>query len=216
MAQPTPATVSDEPTGPLGRLARSARKHGVLGSLRVLATMATIGLLLWFSRPTPLWAAVGTPIALFGEFWRMWASGHLLKSKELAISGPYRHVQNPLYFGRLCLLTGFAVMAYIPVSWQGRTLPLNLLVLAAMLAVFFGYYIPRKKRVEGQRLAKLHGESYTRWASEVPLIIPSPRAWGENVRRWSAERFHDNDEGWTVAIVLVVIAGFWVKALTAG
>lgn len=216
MAQPTPAAMSEEPTGPLGRLVRSARKHGLLGSLRVLATMGTIGVLLWLSKPTLLSVLLGTPIAFFGEFWRIWASGHLLKSRELAISGPYRHVQNPLYFGRLCLLTGFGVMAYMPYEWSGRTWPLNLLVLGAMLLVFFGYYIPRKKRVEGERLARLHGESYSEWAAAVPLIIPSPRAWGQNVRGWSAERFRDNSEGWTVAIVLVVTAGFWVKSLITG
>ena len=205
--------MSDEPTGPLGRLLRCVRKHGFLGTLRVVATMGTVALLLWFSTPTLLWVAAGTPIAFFGEFWRIWASGHLLKSRELAISGPYRHVQNPLYFGRLCLLTGFGIMAYMPFEWQGRTLPLNLLVLGGMLAVFFGYYIPRKKRVEGERLERLHGEAYARWAAAVPLIIPAPRAWGSNVRAWSAERFHDNGEGWMVVFVVVLTAAFWVKAL---
>jgi protein-S-isoprenylcysteine O-methyltransferase Ste14 len=216
MAQPTPAAMSDEPTGPLGRLARSARKHGLLGSLRVLATAAVVAALLWYSQPTLLWLALGTPIALFGIFWRVWASGHLLKSRELAVSGPYRHVQNPLYFGRLCLLTGFGIMAYMPFAWQGRTVPANLLILAGMLTVFFAYYIPRKRRVEGERLARLHGDSYVQWAKAVPLIIPAPRAWGQNVRPWSAERFHDNSEGWTVAIVLAVIVGFWIKAFLPG
>ena len=217
MAQPTPAAMSDErPTGLPGRLVRSVRKHGLLGSLRTGVALGMVGVLLYFSHPTLLALAIGTPLALFGELWRAWAAGHLLKSRELAISGPYRYVQNPLYFGRLCILTGFGLMATMPVTWGGRSFPLNLLVLAAMLAVFFGYYIPRKKRVEGERLARLHGESYTRWAQAVPLIIPAPRAWGQNVRAWSAERFHENSEGWMVGFVVVVAAAFWAKAFLPG
>ena len=104
-------------------------------------------------------------------------------------------------------------MAFIPVTLGGRIVPLNLLVLAAMLAVFFGYYIPRKKRVEGERLERLHGEAYAAFAAAVPLIIPSFKAWGRNVRPWTAERFRDNDEGWMVFFVVVLTAAFWAKAL---
>jgi len=204
------------PAGLAARLVRSARKHGVPGSLRVLAALGTVGALLLLSHPTRLAVAVGTPIVLFGELWRLWAAGHLLKSRELAVSGPYRHVQNPLYFGRLCLLVGFGLMATMPVEWGGRALPLNALVLAAMLAVFFGYYLPRKQRVEGARLARLHGEAWARWAAAVPAILPSPRAWGANVRGWSRQRFRENSEGWMLGFVLAVTAAFWARALAAG
>jgi protein-S-isoprenylcysteine O-methyltransferase Ste14 len=198
-----------------GRIARSARKHGVAGSLRVLATLAVVAVLLLLSRPT-LWSvAAGLPFVALGLVFRVWASGHLLKSLELAVSGPYRHVQNPLYFGRLCLLTGFSIMAWLPVTVGSRVVPANAIVLVACLAVFFGYYMPRKRRVEGARLTKLHGEAYAAWARAVPDIIPRLRPYGTNVRAWSAERFHDNSEGLFVLVVLGVVAAFVVRALLA-
>ena len=195
-----------------GRIARSARKHGVAGSLRVLAAAAVVALLLLLSQPTPWSVAAGLPFIALGLVFRVWASGHLLKSLELAVSGPYRHVQNPLYFGRLCLLTGFAIMAWRPVQLGSTVLPANGIVLVACLAVFFGYYLPRKRRVEGARLTKLHGEAYAAWAREVPEIIPRLRPYGTNVRAWSAERFHDNSEGLFLLIVLGVVAAFAVRA----
>jgi len=216
MAQQPASTLTDgdRPAGgPLGLLLRSVRKHGLMGSLRVLAMIGVVAALLFLSHPTLLAVSLGTPLVLLGLVWRAWASGHLLKSLELAVSGPYRHVQNPLYFGRLCILTGFGLMAWMPWTWDGHVLPVNVAVLALLLAVFFGYYIPRKKRVEGERLARLHGADYARWAAAVPLIIPSPRAYGTNVRRWTAERFHDNNEGWMVAMILLVTIAFWWKAL---
>ncbi|HZJ71909.1 MAG TPA: hypothetical protein VFF36_13335 [Planctomycetota bacterium] len=203
-------------SGVLGRIARSARKHGVSGSLRVLTAAAVVVLLVAFSEPTPWSVAAGLPFIALGLVFRVWASGHLLKSLELAVSGPYRHVQNPLYFGQLCLLTGFAIMAWKPVHVGGRSLPANAIVLLVCLAVFFGYYLPRKRRVEGARLTKLHGEAYAAWAREVPEIIPRLRPYGTNVRAWSAERFHDNSEGLFLVFVLGVVAAFAIRAGLGG
>lgn len=203
-------------TGVLGRLARTARKHGIAGSLRVLAVAAVVVLLVVLSQPT-LWSvAAGLPFVALGLMFRVWASGHLLKSLELAVSGPYRHVQNPLYFGRLCLLSGFAIMAWKPLPIGGVAVPANAVVLLVCLAVFFGYYLPRKRRVEGARLTKLHGEAYAAWARAVPEIIPRLRPYGTNVRTWSAERFHDNQEGLFILFILGVVAAFVARAIFAG
>lgn len=203
-------------SGVLGRIARTARKHGVAGSLRVLAAAAVVVLLVVFSEPTPWSVAAGLPFIALGLVFRIWASGHLLKSLELAVSGPYRHVQNPLYFGRLCLLSGFAIMAWKPVLIGGTVVPANALVLLVCLGVFFGYYMPRKRRVEGSRLTKMHGERYAAWAREVPEIIPRLRPHGSNVRAWSAERFHDNQEGLFLCFILAVVAAFAVRAAFPG
>lgn len=202
--------------GVLGRIARTARKHGVAGSLRVLSAVAVVVLLVVLSEPT-LWSvAAGLPLVALGLAFRVWASGHLLKSLELAVSGPYRHVQNPLYFGRLCLLSGFAIMAWTPVRIGGFAVPANAVVLLVCLGVFFGYYLPRKRRVEGARLTKLHGEAYAAWARAVPEIIPQVRPYGSNARAWSAERFNDNQEGLFVLFILGVVAAFVVRATLSG
>ncbi|HTE06369.1 MAG TPA: hypothetical protein VK824_09250 [Planctomycetota bacterium] len=197
---------------PVSRLVRSARKHGLLGSLRVLAALGMVVALFLYSQPTPMSVALGVGLVALGEAFRVWAAGHLLKSRELAVSGPYRYVQNPLYFGRLCLLSGFSIMASMPYDIRGTRVPLNGVALLLGLAVFFGYYMPRKRRVEGDRLARLHGESYVAWTRAVPEIIPSLRPYGTNVRAWSMERFSDNSEGMMVLFVVVVTAAFAWRA----
>jgi protein-S-isoprenylcysteine O-methyltransferase Ste14 len=175
-------------------LLRSARKHGVAGSLRVVAAWALVVGLVAVARPSPLSLALGLPLLALGEAWRVWAAGHLLKTRELAVSGPYRHVRNPLYLGRLCILTGCGLAARLPVTVGGLEVPAHLGVLALGLAAFFGYYLPRKRRVEGERLRALHGESWKTWSRHVPEIVPRLTPYGGNVRRWSAARFRANGE----------------------
>jgi len=205
-------TGSEVSGNPLSRLVRSTRKHGLLGSLRVLVALGMVVALLLYSQPTALTVALGAVLVALGESYRAWAAGHLLKSKELAVSGPYRYVQNPLYFGRLCLLAGFSIMAFMPYEIAGVMLPLNGVALLIGLGVFFGYYLPRKRRVEGDRLARAHGEAYLAWTRAVPEIIPSLRPYGVNVRRWASERFKDNSEGMMVAFVVIVTAAFAWRA----
>ncbi|MGQ0553944.1 MAG: methyltransferase [Planctomycetota bacterium] len=188
------------------RAGRWLRKHGLAGSLRVAAILAVVACLALVSQPTLTSVLSGLPLVLLGLGVRAWAAGHLLKSKELAQSGPYRHVQNPLYFGRLCLLTGFAIMAYWPWHLGGAVVPGNAVIGALLWAVFFGYYLPRKRRVEGQRLLELHGEAYRAWTEAVPLIWPRLRPHGASTRRWSAARFTENQEGLMIGLVTLVCA----------
>jgi protein-S-isoprenylcysteine O-methyltransferase Ste14 len=195
------------------RLLHSAQKRGLAGSLRVLATWLVIGALIAVARPTAWSLALGLPLLVLGETWRAWAAGHLLKSRELAVSGPYRYVQNPLYFGRLCILTGCALAARIPIDVGGVEFPLNVAALVLILLVFFTYYLPRKRRVEGDRLQRMHGDAWAAWTRSVPEIIPRLTPYGENERRWTAERFHDNGEG---AMALSVLAMGLALAWRAG
>jgi len=49
------------------------------------------------ARPTPSSLLLGLPLAVLGESLRIWASGHIEKTKTLATGGPYAHSRNPLY-----------------------------------------------------------------------------------------------------------------------
>ena len=60
--------------------------------------------------------------------------------------------------------------------------------------------------MEGQRLLELHGEAYRAWTEAVPLIWPRLRPHGAATRRWSAERFTENQEGLMIGLVTVVCA----------
>ena len=55
--------------------------------------------------------AVGAAIAIVGESIRLWAAGHLEKSKEVTQSGPYRYTRHPLYLGSSLIGIGMAVAA---------------------------------------------------------------------------------------------------------
>ena len=55
-----------------------------------------------------------------------------------------------------------------------------ILLLVAGCAVFFGYYLPRKERVEPARLGVLHGDSFERYRNRVDRWLPRlPSTQGE-------------------------------------
>lgn len=194
-------------------IGRSLAKRGLAGSARTLGMVAVLAALVVLCEPTPMSCALGLPIVALGLWWRVWAAGHLVKNVQLIVSGPYRHVQNPLYFGRLCLLTGLCLTARWEVVVAGRALPLNLVALGLGWLLFFVYYLPRKKRVEGGRLAGIHGEAYDAWAAAVPLIFPRLSPWGDDTRSWSAERFAEMRELPFVLVIAAVSVALLVRAL---
>jgi protein-S-isoprenylcysteine O-methyltransferase Ste14 len=168
------------------------------GLLRLLAVYALVGLLLYFARPTLAGVAAGLVLVILGESVRFWSAGHLRKTTELVTSGPYRYTRNPLYLGRLLIFSGLCVMARLPygIHWA---------VLAAGWLVFFGYYLPRKERVEPARLREAHGESYERYRLAVPALFPALRPYPDApLQPWSVRRMRRNREHWMVAGLLAV------------
>ena len=63
------------------------------------------------ARPTKTSIVVGLPVAIAGELIRIWAAGHLNKSREVTRSGPYRFVAHPLYMGSSLIGAGLAIGA---------------------------------------------------------------------------------------------------------
>ena len=83
------------------RLARLRVPLGFLAGLVVLA-LAT---------PTLQALAIGTMVAIAGEAVRVWAAGHLEKSREVTRSGPYRWSRHPLYVGSSVMGAGVCIAA---------------------------------------------------------------------------------------------------------
>ena len=179
----------------------ASQRSKILGYLRLTFVYLFIGILIWFSRPTPTLFGIGAALVFLGEALRIWAAGHLVKSLELIDSGPYAYTQNPLYLGRLLILTGFCVMARS--RWQ-----LNWVALAAGYAVFFGYYIPRKLRVEGARLRKMHGDAFSRYHDAVPILFPSLGRYPGKRTAWSLGKAVRNQEYLVLSGVLLVCGFF--------
>lgn len=130
-----------------------------LQRLRVPIGFVTAILFVVFSRPSWQSLAVGAPLALLGALIRGWASGHLRKNAELAVSGPYAHTRNPLYFGSFVMAAGCAVAGGV---W----------LIGIWLMVFFlAIYYP-VMQAEAAHMRTLFGEAYARWSAEVPLFLP--------------------------------------------
>lgn len=171
--------------------------------LKTLGLIAGILAAVILARPEPAYILAGLVFVIIGEAVRCWAAGHLLRKKELATSGPYAYLRDPLYFGRLCLLVGFSIMGG-PWCW---------LLLVAGLAIFFLSYMPRKYRKEMTWLEEIFGEEYTRYAAEVHSLIPRLTPYRHSAGRpWSAQLFwKENREQYFILIVLGVLAGMLVK-----
>lgn len=165
---------------------------------RLVVVYVVLGALVAFSRPTPAGVTLGFAVAAIGETLRFWAAGHLLKSRELVTSGPYRYTRNPLYLGRLLVFTGICIMAALP--WG-----LNWIVMVAGWILFFAYYLRRKERVEPARLRALHGEAFERYFRAVPALFPSLRPWSEGGSgAWSSDRLLRNREHWMLVALLAL------------
>jgi protein-S-isoprenylcysteine O-methyltransferase Ste14 len=159
---------------------------------RVPAGWAVGVLVFALARPTPFSLALGFPLAALGEAIRVWASGHIEKTKALATGGPYAHSRNPLYVGSLLLALGVAVACASP--W----------VVPAVAAYFLAFY-PSVMREEAAFLAKKFPEEHAAWASAVPLFWPRLTPGGPRASRFEWVRVRLNRE-WRTAAALPLLA----------
>ena len=172
--------------------------------LRLTLLYAALVVLAALSRPSAASVALGGTLILLGEAIRVWAAGHLFKTRELITSGPYRYSRNPLYLGRLLLLTGLCVMAWFSPLVNGTILVLG-------WALFFGYYMRRKERIEPARLERIHGEDYRAYKDAIPALFPTLSPWPDSGGRWRRERFLRNREHLTAIGLTIVVAVFAAK-----
>ena len=121
-----------------------------------------IAYLIW-ARPSNLTLAVGGIIAFVGVMVRAWASGHISKNRKLAVTGPYAHTRNPLYFGSFLIGAGFAIAAH----WA-----LLLLVIAFWALV----YAPTMER-EKANIRERFPDAYDAYSANVPAFVPRVTPW---------------------------------------
>jgi protein-S-isoprenylcysteine O-methyltransferase Ste14 len=111
------------------------------------------------SRATPATAAIGMGAALLGTLVRIYASGYIMKNRELAQNGPYAFVRHPLYTGNILLVMGFSVA--------------NTSLWALPVAVaFFWFYYPPAIEYEDRKLRGIFGQAWRDWASRTPALLP--------------------------------------------
>jgi hypothetical protein len=105
---------------------------------------------LWLASPTGRTLAAGVPIAVAGEALRVWAAGHLNKSREVTSSGPYRWFAHPLYVGSSVMGAGVAIAC-------------GSLVVAVLVAVYLGATLTAAVRREEAFLRRTFGDQYDRY-----------------------------------------------------
>jgi protein-S-isoprenylcysteine O-methyltransferase Ste14 len=164
------------------RLSRLRVPLGYLAGLLVIA----------LARPRPWSIAAGLALAVLGEAVRLWASGHIEKTRRLATGGPYAHTRNPLYLGSTLLAVGLAVASASAVV---------VAAVAAYLAVFY----PAVIREESAFLAARFPAEWAAWAKEVPAFLPRPTPGGPRETAFDWGRVRVNRE-WRTAAALPAAA----------
>jgi protein-S-isoprenylcysteine O-methyltransferase Ste14 len=102
------------------------------------------------AEPTMTSIMVGLAIALVGEGLRIWAAGHLNKSREVTSSGPYRWFAHPLYVGSSMMGLGFGIASHSVIAM-------------ALIALYLGATIRAAVRSEEAYLRQLFGDYYDRF-----------------------------------------------------
>lgn len=141
----------------------SANKR-VLQRFRVPLGFLFAILFLIFAQPGVVSLIIGGAVAAVGLLIRAWASGHIRKNTQLAVSGPYAHTRNPLYLGSFLLAAGFAFASGF---WW-----LPLLFCLLFLAIYWTVM-----NVEKADVHEIFGKEYEEYAANVPLFFPRLKPW---------------------------------------
>jgi hypothetical protein len=120
-----------------------ARRRVSLGFICGAATLA-------LAQPTRQSIAIGMSVAAVGEALRVWASGHLYKSREVTSSGPYRWVAHPLYAGSSIMGLGLAIAC-------------RSVVVAVVIALYLAVTLSAAIRSEETFLRGTFGDRYDRY-----------------------------------------------------
>ena len=168
-------------------LFRVARRRVIAGF--VVAAVAFAG-----ARPSWSSLAAGVPIALVGEGLRLWAAGHLVKGREVTMSGPYRLMRHPLYVGPAIIGVGFVVAAASS-------------LVAGVVLAYLTVMMAAAIRLEEATLRADFGDAYARYAAGDATAPP---------RRFSVRRATGNGEHLALlglaAAVLLLCARAWQAA----
>jgi protein-S-isoprenylcysteine O-methyltransferase Ste14 len=159
--------------------------------LRVPAGFVLLIAFAVLSQPSMSSMEVGLPISALGLFLRAWAAGHLAKNQELAVSGPFAYVRNPLYLGTLTTAAGLVVA-----TRQGW-------LVALFAAVFLLVYLPVIELEEQHLRAIFFG--YADYAARIHRFLPLAKWPGAPVP-FSWELYRKNEEYKALAGFLVAVA----------
>ena len=119
-------------------------------------------------------------IILLGLATRMYASGFVLKNKELSTTGPYAFMRHPLYTGNIMILIGLCLINGF--FWSFVT-----------AFIFLWFYYPTAIEYEDRKLKSLFPDTWEEWASITPALMPKMDLNGKifsrlDLRSWSLKK----------------------------
>lgn len=167
-----------------------------LARLRVTLAFVFGAIVLTLAAPTWRSLVVGLSISAAGEAIRVWAAGHLNKSREVTSSGPYRWVAHPLYVGSSVMGVGLAIAC--------RSLPV-----AVLIAVYLVTTLTAAIKSEEAFLRRTFGEQYDLYRAGLD---ERRRAGAMQPRRFSLRQAMANREYRALAGFLIVMLLLILKA----
>lgn len=152
-----------------------AERMNRLARLRVPLGFATAAAALVLATPTPRTLLAGSLVALAGEALRLWAAGHLEKSREVTTSGPYRFVRHPLYVGSAIMALGVAMGSASA-------------IVAVMATTYIAVMVTAAIRTEEAFLRWRFGPEYDRYCHGGGDAARRPFSWARawRNREWRA------------------------------
>jgi protein-S-isoprenylcysteine O-methyltransferase Ste14 len=163
-----------------------------LARWRVFLGFVFAGVILWLATPTPLSLALGGAIAVLGESIRLWAAGHLEKSKEVTRSGPYRFTRHPLYLGSSLIGIGFAVAS-------------NHLAVTIIVVSYLVLTLTAAMRSEEAHLREKFGDAYDAYVEKRAAPMDRPFSWSRAMHN----REHHTMAGLAAGLLVLVGKLLW-------
>lgn len=117
-------------------------------------------------------------LIILGLITRMYASGFVLKNKELSTTGPYAFMRHPLYTGNIIIL--FGLCGVNGSLWSLMT-----------AIIFFWFYYPPAIEYEDRKLKSLFPETWENWANKTPALVPKLKGIFNqqlDLKRWSLKK----------------------------
>jgi len=136
----------------------------LLARWRVFLGFVFAAIVLYLATPTMMSLLVGAAVAATGELIRVWAAGHLEKSREVTQSGPYRYTRHPLYLGSTLIGIGIAVVA-------------NNLIVAVIVIAYLALTLTAAMRSEEAHLREKFGDAYDAYAEKRAPKVERSFSW---------------------------------------
>ncbi|TPW01099.1 MAG: S-isoprenylcysteine methyltransferase-like protein [Alphaproteobacteria bacterium] len=140
----------------------------LLARWRVFLGFVFAALALWLATPTRTSLLAGAAIAVVGECLRLWAAGHLEKSKEVTRSGPYRYTRHPLYLGSSIIGMGIAIASAS-------------VIVAVIVIAYMVLTLTAAMRSEEAHLREKFGDAYDAYAEKRAAPMDRQFSWSRAI-----------------------------------